>query len=72
MWFENIIFENLQKWQFWPFLDPETMSLFYVRSKVCMALLHVRSKDRIAPFRVRSKFAQHMEGSNADFAPHTE
>ena len=57
------------------FLVPETMSLLFVRSKVCMTSFHVRSKVCIAPIHVRSKvckFAPHMDGSNADFAPHME
>ena len=52
---------------------PETISPFYVRSKVCMAPFNVRSKVCIALIHVRSKvckFAPHMDGSNADFAPH--
>ena len=67
-------------------LVPETMSLLYVRIKVCMAPFHVRSKVCNAPIHVRSKlckfaphmdksnadFAMHMEGSHADFAPHME
>ena len=36
-------------------LVPVTMSLLYVRSKVCMAPFHVRSKVCIAPIHVRSK-----------------
>ena len=58
--------------QFEQFLFPETISLIFVQSKVCMAPLHVRSKAFIAPIYVWSKFAPHMDGSNADFAPQIE
>ena len=57
------------------FLVLETMSLLYVRSKVCMAPFDVRSKVCMASIHVRSKvckFASHMVGSNAHFAPHME
>ena len=51
---------------------PETVSPLHVRSKVFMAPFHVRS---IGPFYVWTKdckFARHLEGSNADFAPHMQ
>ena len=51
------------------------MSLFYVRSKVCIAPFNVRSKVCIDPIHGRSKvckFAPHMDGSNADFSLHME
>ena len=44
-----------QKLQFELFVVSETMSLLYVRSKVCMAHFHVQSKVWIAPIHVRSK-----------------
>ena len=57
------------------FVDPETMSPLYVRSKVCIAPFHVRSKVCFASIHVPSKvckFASHMNGSIADLAPHME
>ena len=72
----NKFYKNVcQKLQFKLFVVPETMSLLYVRSKVCMTHFHVRSKVCIAPIHVRSKvckFVPHMDGSNADFALHME
>ena len=53
------------------FLVPETMSLLYVRSNLCIAPFHVWSQICIAPMHVRFKFvnfALQMDGSNADYA----
>ena len=57
------------------FLVTKTMSLFYVRSKVCIAPFNVQSKVCIDPIHGRSKvckFAPHMDGSNVDFSLHME